>query len=151
LIDGMEQKRLTPHADERGYLMELLRRDDPVFTRFGQAYVSLSYPGVVRAWHYHDVQTDAICVVKGMAKVVAYDARDDSPTKGEVCELFIGEQNPVLVKIPPKIHHGYKAISIEPVLVINFPSEPYNRQHPDELRLPYDSPEVPYDWDLVMR
>jgi len=151
LIDGMEQKRLIPHADERGYLMELLRRDDPVFTRFGQAYVSLSYPGVVRAWHYHQVQTDGICVVKGMAKVVAYDTRDDSPTKGELCELFIGEQNPVLVKIPPMIYHGYKAISTEPVLVINFPSEPYNRQHPDELRLPYDSPEVPYNWDLVMR
>jgi dTDP-4-dehydrorhamnose 3,5-epimerase len=151
MIDGVETKRLVAYADERGFLMELLRRDDPFFTRFGQAYVSLSYPGVVRAWHFHKQQTDYICAVQGMAKVVAYDPREDSPTHGQVQELFIGEQSPVLVKIPPMVYHGYKAISTEPILIVNFPSEPYNAQEPDEYRLPPDSDQVPYDWDIVMR
>lgn len=151
LIEGIEIKRLHSHADERGYLMELFRRDDPFFEQFGQAYVSLSYPGVIRAWHCHRQQTDHICVVRGMAKLVAFDNRLGSPTLGKVTELFVGEHNPILVRIPPMVYHGYKAISHEPILLVNFPSEPYDRSAPDELRLPFDTPEIPYEWDVVMR
>ena len=150
MIEGVQTKRLTRHADERGFLMEILREDDAIFQRFGQVYVSLNYPGVVRAWHYHRLQTDYFVVVKGMAKVVLYDARDDSPTKGEVQEFFLGENNPMLLSVPIGVMHGYKTIGVEPALLLNFPTKIYDRDDPDEYRVPYDSPDVPYDWAIKM-
>jgi len=151
MIEGIAIKQLKANVDERGYLMEILRRDDEIFQTFGQAYVALTYPGVVRAWHYHKKQSDNFAVVKGMAKVVLYDSREGSPTKGMVQEFFMGEANPILLRIPVGVLHGYKAIGAEPCLLFNFPTEPYDRTQPDEYRLPWNSPEVPYNWDIQMR
>ena len=151
MIQGVKVKVLKPNVDERGYLMEILRADDEDFRKFGQCYVALNYPGVVRAWHYHKIQTDFFVAVKGMIKVVLYDLREDSPTKGTVEEYFLGEQNNVLLTIPPNVLHGYKTIGMEPSLLINFPTEAYNRETPDEYRLPWNSDQVPYDWDIKMR
>ena len=148
MIEGVHVKQLTMNADERGALMELLRRDDPEFTQFGQAYVSISYPGVIRAWHYHRLQTDAFVCVRGMIKVPLYDARDDSPTKGELQEFFLGDHHRIMVTIPPGVMHGYKVIGVEPAYLLNFPTEPYNRAQPDEYRLPYDTDQIPYDWGI---
>ena len=150
MIEGVEIKQLTKHADERGSLMELLRCDDAIFRKFGQAYVSLNYPGVVRGWHYHKKQDDHLAVVKGMAKVALYDAREGSPTQGQVDEFFLGEQNNILLRIPVGVMHGYKTVSTEPSLLINFPSEPYDPQEPDEYRLPWDTDQIPYDWAIKM-
>lgn len=151
MIDGVKIKQLSPHADERGCLTEILRNDDEIFERFGQIYVSLNYPGVIRAWHYHKKQEDLWAVVKGMVKAVLYDARDESPTRGEVQEVFLGEQNPILLLIPRGVMHGYKTIGVEPSLLLNLPTEPYNAADPDEYRLPYNTPEIPYDWAIKMR
>lgn len=150
MIEGVEIKQLTRHGDERGYLMELLRCDDAIFGKFGQAYVSLNYPGVVRGWHYHKKQDDHFAVVKGMVKVALYDAREGSPTRGQVDEFFLGEQNNILLKIPVGVMHGYKTVGTEPSLLINFPSEPYDPQQPDEYRLPWDTDQIPYDWAIKM-
>jgi len=150
VIEGVEIKQLTKHADERGSLMELLRCDDAIFRKFGQAYVSLNYPGVVRGWHYHKKQDDHLAVVKGMAKVALYDAREGSPTQGQVDEFFLGEQNNILLKIPMGVMHGYKTVGTEPTLLINFPSEAYDPQQPDEYRLPWDTDQIPYDWAIKM-
>ncbi|KPK47828.1 MAG: dTDP-4-dehydrorhamnose 3,5-epimerase [Dehalococcoidia bacterium SM23_28_2] len=150
MIEDVEIKQLTKHADERGYLMELMRCDDAIFRKFGQAYVSLNYPGVVRGWHYHKKQDDYFAVVKGMVKVALYDAREGSPTHGQVDQFFLGEQNSILLKIPVGVMHGYKTVSTEPSLLINFPTEPYDPQEPDEYRLPWDTDEIPYDWDIKM-
>ena len=151
MIEGVRIKKLTPHADERGCLTEILRSDDDMFERFGQIYVSLNYPGVIRGWHYHKKQDDLWTVVKGMVKAVMYDARDGSLTKGEVQEVFLGEQNPVLLRIPVGVIHGYKTIGVEPSLLINLPTDPYNAAEPDEYRMPYDTSEIPYDWEIRMR
>ena len=151
MIDGVRVKHLKVNADERGFLMEILRCDDEIFERFGQTYVSLNYPGVVRAWHWHKKQTDYFVAVKGMIKVPLYDIRDGSPTRGEVNEFFLGENNRIVLKIPPGVVHGYKTIGVEPSLLLNYPTEPYNRNEPDEYRLPWDSPEVPYRWEIQMK
>ncbi len=151
MIHGVEIKRLVKHADERGFLMELLRCDDEIFTQFGQAYVSLNYPGVIRAWHYHKYQDDYFVVVKGMIKVPLYDMREDSPTYGELNEFFLGDHNPILLKIPAGVLHGYKTIGTEPSLLINFPSQPYNREKPDEYRIPWNDPSIPYDWEIQFK
>ena len=151
MINGVIIKKLKGNADERGCLTELLRCDDEMFEKFGQIYMSLNYPGVIRAWHYHKKQNDFWVVVKGMVKTVMYDGRPDSPTTGEVQEVFMGEQNMVLLKIPIGVMHGYKTIGTEPSILLNLPTEPYIGSDPDEYRLTYNSPDVPYDWDIKMK
>lgn len=148
MIGGVEIVPLTPHADERGFLMEILRESDPHYTRFGQVYVSLNYPGVIRAWHYHRHQSDTWCVVAGMVKAVMADIREDSPTHGEVQEVFMGDHNHVLLVIPPGVAHGYKTVGVRPSHLLNFTDRLYNRDDPDELRLPWNTPDIPYDWDI---
>jgi len=146
LIDGVHVKQLKVIADERGYLMEMMRADDPFFQRFGQSYVSVAYPGVVKGWHYHKVQTDHFVIVKGMMKVVLYDLRDGSPTKGVLNEFFMGEKNPILVTIPPGVVHGMKGIGTEPAMLVNVPTEMYRYDQPDEFRIDPHSKDIPYDW-----
>ena len=81
MIDGVRVKQLKVIPDERGRLMEMLRSDDGLFQKFGQVYVSVAYPGVVKGWHYHKVQTDYFTIISGMMKVVLYDGRPDSATE----------------------------------------------------------------------
>ncbi len=146
LIDGVAARRAKVLCDERGRLGEIFRADDPWFERFGQVYFTTTYPGVVKAWHFHKKQTDHFYVVKGMLKVALYDQRDDSPTYGTVNELYIGENCPALVRIPPGIQHGWMCISPKEAYIINVVSEPYNYTQPDEFRThPHDN-DIPYDW-----
>jgi dTDP-4-dehydrorhamnose 3,5-epimerase len=146
MIHGVKIKDLRVLPDERGRLMEILRSDDELFTKFGQAYLTTAYPGVTKAWHYHKIQTDNFVVVKGMMKLVLYDSREDSPTHGEVNEFFLGEHNPKLLQIPPYVYHGFKCISEQEAMVINIPTELYNYKKPDEYRLDPHTVEIPYDW-----
>jgi len=146
MIDGVKIKKLRVIPDERGRLMEVLRSDDEFFEKFGQAYITSAYPGVVKAWHYHNGQTDHMTCIKGMMKVVLYDPREESPTKGEVNEFFIGIHNPILVRVPKMVYHGFKCISDEEAVVINIPDKLYNYDKPDEFRIdPHDN-DIPYDW-----
>lgn len=147
MIDGVETKLLKRIPDERGRLMEILRNDDDIFAGFGQVYMTTTYPQVVKAWHYHKKQDDFITCVKGMLKLVLYDGRKKSPTYGEINEFFIGDYNPMLVKAPKMIYHGWKCISEEEAIVINIPTEPYDRKNPDEYRLDPHKNKIPYVWE----
>lgn len=146
MVEGVRMKPLKVIPDERGRLMEILRSDEEIFTRFGQVYMTSVYPGVVKAWHFHKIQDDHFAVVKGMIKLVVYDSREGSPTMGEINEFFLGSHNTVLVKIPKGIYHGFKGIGEEEAMIINIPTEPYNRKQPDEYRLDPHKNDIPYDW-----
>jgi len=146
MIDGVKVKKLKAIPDERGRVMEILRADDEVFRKFGQAYVTTAYPGAVKAWHSHKVQTDYLACVSGMMKLVLYDGRKDSPTRGEINEFFVGVHSPQLVVIPPGVMHGFKTISETEAMIVNFPTEPYDPAAPDEYRLEAHSKDIPYDW-----
>ena len=146
MIAGVKTKKLKVVPDERGRLMEFLRSDDDLFIKFGQVYVSTTYPGVVKGWHYHKIQTDTLTCVKGMLKLVLYDRRDGSQTKGELQEFYVGEHNPLLVQIPPGVCHGWKCVSQEEAIALNCPSEVYDYQKPDEYRIAPHTGEIPYDW-----
>ncbi|HEX7401148.1 MAG TPA: dTDP-4-dehydrorhamnose 3,5-epimerase family protein [candidate division Zixibacteria bacterium] len=146
MIQGVLTKKLKVIPDERGRLMEILRADDELFTKFGQVYMTTAYPGVVKGWHYHKKQTDHFSVVKGMIKLVLYDNREGSPTKGEINEFFLGEHKPLLVKIPPLVLHGFKCVSPEEAICINIPTELYDYQQPDEYREDPHQIDIPYDW-----
>ena len=146
MIQDVVVKPLKVIPDERGWLMEMLRDDDPFFDKFGQVYCSVAYPGVVKGWHYHKVQTDHFVIVSGMVKVVLYDQRQDSKTHGEVNEFFMGVHNPILLVIPPLVVHGMKAIGTEPGMLVNCPSEMYRYDDPDEHRIDPHKGGIPYDW-----
>ncbi|MEO0131117.1 MAG: dTDP-4-dehydrorhamnose 3,5-epimerase family protein [candidate division WOR-3 bacterium] len=146
MIEGIEVKKLRIIPDERGFVLEILRSDDNIFTKFGQVYISVAYPGIIKAWHYHKRQTDFFTIIKGMAKVVLYDYRENSQTYKEINEFFIGELNPLLIKIPPLVLHGFKPLGNEPAYLLNIPTEVYNYENPDEYRIDYKSKEIPYEW-----
>lgn len=146
MIQDVKIKKLKVMCDERGRLMEMLRSDDDIFKKFGQMYMTTAYPGVVKAWHYHKNQQDNFTVVKGMMKVVLFDSREDSPTKGEVNEFFIGEHNPILLQIPELVYHGFKCVSDSEAIVINAPTQTYKYDSPDEFRVDPHNNDIPYDW-----
>jgi dTDP-4-dehydrorhamnose 3,5-epimerase len=151
VIDGVKTKKLKVIPDERGRLMECLRADDDLFVKFGQFYMTTTYPGVVKGWHVHHVQLDNIVCVKGMIKLALYDDRQESPTRGEITELFLGEHNPLLVQVPAGVHHGWKCVSAQEAFIVNAPTEVYDYEHPDQDELPYDTPLIPYDWGVRLR
>lgn len=148
LIDGVKVKKLSLIPDERGYLMEMLRIDWDEYEKFGQCYVTACYPGVVKAWHYHKKQVDHFVCPWGMSKVVLYDSRENSSTKGLINEFHIGIKNPMLIKIPPLVYHGFKSEGNEIALIVNIPTELYEYSQPDEYRIQFDDPSIPYNWNI---
>ncbi|MEI7728323.1 MAG: dTDP-4-dehydrorhamnose 3,5-epimerase family protein [Verrucomicrobiota bacterium] len=147
-IEGVVVKNLKVIADERGRLMEILRCDDPDFVKFGQVYITTAYPGVVKAWHYHKQQIDNFAVVKGMIKLVLCDYREAGPTYKMVNEFFLGEHNPILVKIPNGVVHGFKGIGETEAIIVNTCTELYDYKAPDEYRIPPFENDIPYDWNV---
>jgi dTDP-4-dehydrorhamnose 3,5-epimerase len=149
MIHDVEVRDLHVNADERGYLVEMYREDWEEYVDSPEmSYYSLTYPGVVRAWHRHlRGQIDHFVCPKGRVKVGVYDDREDSPTRGELSTFVVGEHNQQVVRIPGECWHGFKAIGDEPAVLVNFPTRLYDYDDPDEERLPYDTDEIPLDWD----
>jgi dTDP-4-dehydrorhamnose 3,5-epimerase len=136
-------------CDERGKIMHMLRSDDPHFEKFGEIYFSTGYPGVIKGWHLHKEMTLNYAVIEGMIKLVLYDGRDNSPTKGEIQEIFTGEDNYCLIQVPPGIANGYKTIGVKPAIVANCATLPHT---PDEMtRIDPLGNDIPYDWSLKHR
>jgi dTDP-4-dehydrorhamnose 3,5-epimerase len=145
-IAGVVVKKLNKIPDERGAIFHMLRRDDPIFEEFGEIYFSMVYPGVIKGWHIHEKMTLNYTVICGMIKLVLYDNREDSPTKGNLMEIFMGEQNYILVKVPPLVWNGFKGIGTTPAIVANCATIPHD---PEEIkRLDPFSDKIPYNWNL---
>jgi dTDP-4-dehydrorhamnose 3,5-epimerase len=149
MIEGVKIIPLEIISDERGMILKMLRNDDPNFEKFGEIYFSMIYPGVVKGWHIHEKMTLNYAVVEGNIKLVLYDDRQKSQTKGEIQEIFLGHENYNLVTIPPMIWNGFKGIGTKPALVANCSTMPHD---PDEISRidPFDN-QVPYDWGLTHR
>jgi len=144
MIAGTIIRPLKRLVDERGSLMEMMRLDwSDVFKSVPMSYVSISYPGVIRAWHAHPrtKQRDSFVVPSGMIKAVVY----------EVNEHILGEENPVLLAFDGTKWHGFKCLGTKPCLLINFPDKMYDYANPDEARRPFNDPAIPYNWDIVMK
>jgi len=147
MISGVEIKKLKIIPDDRGKLMEILRADEPIFQKFGQVYMTTAYPGVTKAWHYHKLQDDYFTCIAGAMRLALYDAREDSPTYKEINDFVVSLDNPILVRIPKLVYHGFKCISDKEAIVINIPTSPYNYKTPDEYRLDAFDNDIPYDWN----
>jgi dTDP-4-dehydrorhamnose 3,5-epimerase len=146
VIEGVAVHPLRRIPDERGMVMHMLRADAPHFERFGEIYFSTVYPQVVKGWHLHRRMTLNYAVVSGMVKLVLYDDRADSPTRSELMELFVGDDNYVLVTVPPLVWNGFKGVGTTPAIVANCATVPHD---PAEIeRLDPFSPRIPYRWDV---
>ena len=145
MIEGVVVRNLKTHSDERGYFRELIRVTDDFFAEgFGQWSHSLMFNGVIKAWHLHRIQTDWWYVVSGVLRVGLCDMRPDSPTYKTVEDFLMGDlQAAQVVKIPPGVAHGCKTVQ-GPVNLFYVTSHVYDPD--DEVRLPYDDPEIDFDW-----
>lgn len=149
MINGVLIHPLQQIPDERGKIMHMLREDDAHFERFGEIYFSVVYPGVVKAWHLHTLMTLNYAVISGAIKLVLYDDRPNSPTSGELMELFPGEDNYVLVRIPPGVWNGFKGVGVKPAIVANCSTHAHD---PVEIqRLDPVQNHISYDWVLKDR
>lgn len=149
MIEGVQITKLDIIPDERGMILKMLRNDDPIFQAFGEIYFSTIYPGVVKGWHIHKKMTLNYAVISGAIKLVLYDDREVSPTKGEVQEIFLGRENYKLVSIPPMVWNGFKGIGTESAIVANCSDIPHD---PEEIARvdPFEN-DIPYDWRLKNR
>ncbi|HOW43019.1 MAG TPA: dTDP-4-dehydrorhamnose 3,5-epimerase family protein [Candidatus Omnitrophota bacterium] len=146
MIKGVEVYPLRQIPDERGKIMHMLRCDDAHFEKFGEIYFSIVNPGAVKGWHLHKKMVLNYAVVAGMIKLALFDDRKNSPTKGRVQEIFTGEDNYCLIRIPPMVWNGFKGIGTRPAIVANCSTVAHD---PKEIvRLDPFNNHIPYSWDL---
>jgi len=139
VIKDVKKIDLVAHVDDRGYLIEILRATDDYFTKFGQVYLVGNFArGVVRAFHKHNVLWDFFFISHGAAKFIFVDDRPDSPTYKEANTFVVSSRNPGLLVVPPGVYHGWMSLEDDTQL-ISTASEVYNRESPDEVRVPPDS------------
>ena len=157
MIDGVTIKQLTVHPDipdtpdelagARGVLMEVVRDDDDLMKKFGQTTFTITHKGTIKGFHWHKKQDDVWFVATGRAKVVLHDLREGSPTKGETQVLYAGTDDYKVILIPVGVAHGYKVVSVEPVLMFYHTTMSYNPQDPDEQRIAYNDPTIDFNWN----
>jgi dTDP-4-dehydrorhamnose 3,5-epimerase len=130
--------RPVPHLD--GHVSEVARASwDIIAGPVVQVHLTTTFPGRIRAWGLHQSSTDRLFVASGLVKIVVFDGRRDSPTKGKVNEFTVSDKNPGLLIVPPNLYHGWKNIGTTEAIIINMPTEMYDYGSPDALDLPWDS------------
>ncbi len=145
-IQGVGIKLLKKIPDERGAIYQMLRSDDEIFTQFGEIYFSLVHPGVIKGWHWHERMVLNYALIVGKIKLVLFDDRGDSKTKGNLLEIFAGEENYCLVQVPAQVWNGFKGLGTETSIVANCASIGHD---PLEIkRMDPFSPQISYDWNL---
>lgn len=152
MIKDVKIKQLVIRPDDRGFFTEVFKEaTDDFSVPIKQTSYTETYPGVIKAFHWHKRQWDLWFVVRGMAQAVLVDLREDSPTYKETQVVVAGERNPVLIFIPPHVAHGYRVLGSELVGLLYHTTESYDPKNPDEERIDWDSPEIGFDWTTKNR
>lgn len=150
LIDGVVVRPYDIWPDDRGYFLEVVRITQGLAANFEpaqtQVSAALSYPGIIKAFHFHLHQTDLWLPAQGMFQVALVDLRPESRTFGLKNTLYCGALKPWQVIIPPGVGHGYKLIGENSGMLIYVTNRLYNPK--DEGRIPYNDPDIAYDWEL---
>ena len=146
IIDGVRIIPLRRIPDERGTVYHMLKSTDPHFIKFGEIYFSTIFPNVIKGWHRHDEMTLNYSCIFGRIKLVLYDEREGSTTKGSLMEIFLGPDNYSLVVIPPGIWNGFKGMSEPYAIVANCCTHPHDPKYSTRID-PFDN-HIPYDWSL---
>ncbi|MGE3958192.1 MAG: dTDP-4-dehydrorhamnose 3,5-epimerase family protein [Vicinamibacterales bacterium] len=148
MVHGVTFRRAVTHVDERGTVCEMFDErwswhpDPLVFS-----YLFTLRPGMIKGWGMHKRHDDRYFLISGELLLVLYDGREDSPTHGLVSKLVLSEYDRRLVSIPSGVWHANQNIGEKDVLVVNFPTQPYDHEHPDKYRLPLDTDQIPYRFD----
>ncbi|HHY20664.1 MAG TPA: spore coat protein, partial [Bacilli bacterium] len=146
MIEGVKVKEINKHCDDRGFFAELLRIGEGLVEKIAQASMSMSYPGVIKAFHLHEHQDDVWFFPSGQAQVVLHDLRKDSATNRKTNVFYMGESNPIVLVIPKGVAHGYRVLGTKPATIIYFTSKVYDPENQDELRIPWDDERIGFDW-----
>lgn len=146
MIDGVQVVPLKRIPDERGTIYHMLKRTDPHFVEFGEIYFSSVYRDVVKGWHRHREMTLNYACIHGRIKLVLYDDREASPSRGELMEVFLGPDEHSLVVIPPEIWNGFKGLA-ERSIVANCCTHTHDPSRSERLD-PFEN-DIPYDWGVV--
>ena len=150
LIDGVRIIPFPLWPDDRGYFLEVGRIGQGPVAHFDphttQISAALSYAGIIKAFHFHREQTDCWVPVQGLLQVALVDLRKNSPTFGLRNTLYTGALRPWQLLVPPGVAHGYKVIGPDSALLVYLTDRFYNPQ--DEGRIPYNDPQIAYDWEL---
>jgi len=158
MLPGVKVYELKKIPDERGLFTELFRGDWREFTdgdQIVQVNLSISYPGMIRAWHRHRRgQVDYLVVLRGALKICAYDDREDSKTRGELDEIISSGEKLQVVRIPGHYWHGTKTVGDESSMLVYFTTKLYDYSNPDEERRPWNDSTIidpkmgkPFDWN----
>jgi dTDP-4-dehydrorhamnose 3,5-epimerase len=149
MIEGVRITPLKQILDERGKIMHMLRNDAEGFAGFGEIYFSCVHPGAIKGWHIHKEMELNYAVPHGNIKFVLYDDRTNSPSCGELQEIFMGPDNYCLVTVPPMVWNGFKGIGSEMAIVANCTTITHRADEIDRLD-PFD-PSIPYNWEIKHR
>jgi len=148
-IDGVEIRPYDLWPDDRGYFLEVTRLRQGLAADFPpettQVSAALSYPGTIKAFHFHRLQTDLWVPAQGMFQVALVDMRPDSPTYGVKNTMYVGSLKPWQIRIPPGVGHGYKVVGENPAFLVYVTDCLYNPK--DEGRIAYDDSAIAYDWE----
>jgi dTDP-4-dehydrorhamnose 3,5-epimerase len=146
-IDGVVVREVLHVPRDHGVITETYRPEwDPTGLPVVHVYQSRLFPGAIGAWSCHAKTIDRLFINQGHVKLVLYDGRNESSTRGRVMELHTGDARPAFVVLPIGVWHGLQNLGSTDALMLNFPTNAYDYDDPDHYRLPYDSPEIPYTW-----
>ena len=151
MIDGVKIKEVKRHFDDRGFFAEVVKFGEETFKEIKQTSYTETYPGVIKAFHWHKRQYDIWSPVRGSMRIVLYDLREDSPTYQETQAIYAGEDNFLVVLIPPYVAHGYQVLGTEKVGLFYHTTEAYDPKNPDEERLPFNDSKIGFDWETKNR
>ncbi len=149
MIEGLQVIPLSRIPDERGTIYHMLKCTDPHFRQFGEIYFSSIYPGVIKGWHKHREMTLHYACIEGRIKLVLFDDRGGSSTRGELVELFLGPDNYSLVVIPPNLWNGFKGMSAPYAMMANCCTHPHDPSRSERMDPFHNS--IPYNWDVKHR
>ena len=148
MLDDIRVRQQVTQQDHRGTLTEIYSPSwgfDDIPLVF--IYTVTTRPGMIKGWAVHHQQVDRYFFYLGSLKLVLYDARESSPTRGMINELYFSEVNRSLVSVPPGVYHAVENVGATDALMINFPSEPYRHEDPDKYTLPLENDVIPYHFD----
>lgn len=151
MIKDVKIKQIKRFSDDRGFFSEIIKFGQETFCQVKQTSYTETYPGVIKAFHWHKKQYDVWFPVSGSIQIVLHDIRKNSPTQGQTQVIYAGENNPTLVLIPPGVIHGYRVLGNKPAGLFYHTDQVYNPENPDEQRIPFNDPRIGFDWSTRNR
>ena len=147
-VSGVLIQSLKQIEDNRGSVLHMIRNDGVLFEKFGEVYFSEIHPGKVKAWKRQKEKTQNLAVPVGVIRLVIYDDRQKSSTRGNLAEFTVGRPNHYsLIHIPPMLWYGFQSLNKQTSLIANCANRPHNPLQTETL--PKGSDQIPYQWDIT--